>query len=164
MNAAELLVELSERGIRLVADGDRLRYHPRSALTLELLVDLKREKADLLNLLAPRSATPCVVQHVDAAQASEFYWSQISKADHSYLLGPRDYPPACAWCGGRMVHNPLCDELRQSWEPIVLFGKHLGRRVSEVPGDYLSWLVCHARIKGELREAIRRQLKFEKER
>ena len=53
MNAADLLLDLDRRGIRLEAQGDRLRYHPRSALTPELLARLKAHKADLLAMLRP---------------------------------------------------------------------------------------------------------------
>ena len=52
VNEAELLADLAVRGIRLEADGERLRYHPRSALTPKLLERLKAHKADLLALLA----------------------------------------------------------------------------------------------------------------
>ncbi len=54
VNAAELLVDLARRGIRLDADGERLRYHPRSALTAKLLERLKAYKAELLTLLRTR--------------------------------------------------------------------------------------------------------------
>jgi hypothetical protein len=57
MSADELLLELDQRGIRLEAAGDRLRYHPRTALPPELLARLKTLKGDVLALLG-RSATP----------------------------------------------------------------------------------------------------------
>lgn len=53
MNAAELLDDLTRLGIRFEADGERLRYYPRSALTPDLLDRLKASKADLLALLKP---------------------------------------------------------------------------------------------------------------
>ena len=53
MSAAELLLDLGRLGIRLEADGQRLRFHPRSALTPDLLERLKAHKADLLALLRP---------------------------------------------------------------------------------------------------------------
>jgi hypothetical protein len=57
MSADELLLELDQRGIRLEAAGDRLRYHPRTALPPELLARLRTHKGDVLALLG-RSATP----------------------------------------------------------------------------------------------------------
>lgn len=53
VSAAELLVDLARRGIRLEADGERLRYYPRSALTPDLLDRLKAYKVDLLAMLLP---------------------------------------------------------------------------------------------------------------
>jgi hypothetical protein len=53
MNAAELLLDLGRLGIRLEADGERLRYFPRSALTPDLLDRLKAHKAELLAVLRP---------------------------------------------------------------------------------------------------------------
>ena len=53
MSATELLSDLGLLGIRLEADGERLRYHPRSALTLDLVERLKAHKAELLTLLRP---------------------------------------------------------------------------------------------------------------
>jgi len=48
MSAAELLLDLGRLGIQLEADGERLRYFPRSALTPDLLDRLKANKAELL--------------------------------------------------------------------------------------------------------------------
>lgn len=48
MSAAEIVADLARRGIRLEADGERLRYFPRSALTPDLLDRLKAHKAELL--------------------------------------------------------------------------------------------------------------------
>ena len=49
--AADLLAELTRRGIEMVAQGDRLRYRPKSAMTLDLADRLKRHKPDLLAIL-----------------------------------------------------------------------------------------------------------------
>ncbi len=53
----ELLAELVRRGIRLRARGDRLRYHPRSAMTPALEVRVTAHKQELLELL---TATECM--------------------------------------------------------------------------------------------------------
>jgi hypothetical protein len=55
MSAAELLMDLGRQGIRLEADGERLRFHPRSALTPDLLGRLKAHKGELLTLLRDAS-------------------------------------------------------------------------------------------------------------
>lgn len=62
--AADLLAELRQRGIELVARGDRLRYRPRAAVTPDLAERLRAHKGALLTILAassdPGGATPAV--------------------------------------------------------------------------------------------------------
>src|SRR5262249_44641314 len=53
MSTTKLLVELAKLGIRLEVDGDRLRYHPRSAVTPALAERLKAHKNELLAILRP---------------------------------------------------------------------------------------------------------------
>ena len=60
-DAAELLAELARQGVELTAEGNSLRYHPRSAVTPELLGELRQHKSELLTLLSedPRGQTEC---------------------------------------------------------------------------------------------------------
>jgi hypothetical protein len=53
MSAVELFANLNRLGIQLMADGERLRYAPRSALTPDLIDRMKAHKAELLALLRP---------------------------------------------------------------------------------------------------------------
>ena len=99
--------------------------------------------------------------HVDraiaAVEETNDYWSCISAEDRAYLLGPREYPSPCLWCGGRLRHNPQC--VTWTWEPEMPFGKHKGKKVSDVPLDYLRWLAKNSvRLDEELRSAIERRL------
>ena len=55
-SAADLLAELDRLGIRLEADGQRLRYRPREKVTADLAGRMKMHKAELLALLAKRAA------------------------------------------------------------------------------------------------------------
>lgn len=48
MNNFELIAELGRLGIRLKADGDRLQFFPRSAVTPEMLDRLNAYKDELL--------------------------------------------------------------------------------------------------------------------
>lgn len=90
---------------------------------------------------------------------NEFYWANLSDRDRDYLLGPRNYPAPCPWCGGRLRHNRLCDALRASWGPLLPFGKHKGKPLPTVPRGYLEWLAgCADGIGGDLRDAIKFQL------
>jgi hypothetical protein len=53
MDAVEVLAELHRRGVELTADGGRLRFRPRVAVTQELRAAMAECKADLLRLLGP---------------------------------------------------------------------------------------------------------------
>ena len=59
MSASELLLDLGRLGVRLEVDGERLRFHPRSTVSPDLLSRLKTHKAELLAMLRPTpEATP----------------------------------------------------------------------------------------------------------
>ena len=96
------------------------------------------------------------------SDTTEFYFRNIYPRDAKHLLGPRSYPSPCPWCGGRLHHHELCRELRQSWEPVLSFGKHEGKSLSAVPVDYLQWLVKRSSIDVGLREAIESHLEVRK--
>ena len=51
MSARELLEELRESGVELVAEGDNLRYRAKEAVTADLLNCLRQNKSGLLALL-----------------------------------------------------------------------------------------------------------------
>jgi hypothetical protein len=55
-SAAELLAEVDALGIDLEAQGDRLRFRPREAVTPDLALRIKGLKANLLAALAIREA------------------------------------------------------------------------------------------------------------
>ena len=91
--------------------------------------------------------------------ANEFYWASVCSEDYRYLTAPRSFPSPCSWCGGRLRHHPCCDDLRAGWVPTMPFGKHKGRKLSDVPGDYLRWLLTRTdRISPDLKAAIQEQL------
>jgi TubC N-terminal docking domain len=52
LSAKALFAELRERGVEIMAEGELLRYRPRSAVTPELLDRLRTHKPTLLMLLA----------------------------------------------------------------------------------------------------------------
>ena len=81
------------------------------------------------------------------------WWSQISDIDRNYLLGSRNWPERCFWCSGHQHHDPLCDELRESWQPALPWGKSKGRPPSQVPPRYLAWFHRHCRNQ-DVKDAI----------
>jgi hypothetical protein len=74
MSVDELLDALGELGIEIKADGDRLRFRPRSALTPELECWLKVHKAELLAGL--RGEAPNLPMSLPEAQA---VWDALVK-------------------------------------------------------------------------------------
>jgi TubC N-terminal docking domain len=51
MLALQVLAEMQRKGVTVVAAGDRLRFHPASALTPELVDGLRENKAFILRTL-----------------------------------------------------------------------------------------------------------------
>lgn len=162
MSAELLLAKLVRRGVKLMPAGSRLRFHPRSALTPEDRAQLAEHKPELLRLLseAEDDGKRGTDADDDPDLANDWNWSAINDTDLAYLTGPRDYPPPCAWCGGRIVHNPLCDELRASWEVVMPHGKHRGQKLSTLSADYLLWLLGRSRVlPAELSDVVAAELK-----
>ncbi len=51
MNAAELLIDLTCRGVQIRVDKGRLAYSPRSAVDSAMIAEIKRNKTQLMKLL-----------------------------------------------------------------------------------------------------------------
>ena len=101
MSLAQLLLDLAARGIRLEASGDRLRFHPRSAVTPELIERLRDHKESLLAVLRGQEQSTLVGASAkgDADRATPgFEW--------------RESPTTCS-----------CHEPQRFWRSI--FGPHL---------------------------------------
>ena len=98
--AADLLAELTELGIELVASGDRLRYRPRSAVTPDLVERLRIHKAELLAILGQSEGRDGATggmgalrgEHTLSVDPGEFLpiWRQ-------HYIEP---PEPCPGCGG----------------------------------------------------------------
>lgn len=154
MNANNLLTDLTRLGILLEAQGDRLRYWPRSAVTPDLAKCMTSHKGELLAIL-----TGSEYRSELTTEANEQYWNFIDDADRNYLLAPRTWPSPCPWCGGRLRHSKACDDLRVDWEPVLPFGKFKGHRVDETPLEYLAWLARKKTdLPGDLRLAIEKRV------
>ena len=153
--ATDLLAHLSAIGVTVGVEGGRLWYKPRSAAPAELVVQMRSLKGELVEALGTKLTE--AVAPSDAE--NEFYWQQVKAEDQVYLLGPRNWPDPCVWCGGRLRHSSFCHDLQKSWESELTFGKHKGRRISDVPLDYLLWLRGNARsLDPDIRAAIERKL------
>ena len=99
MNAAELLTDLAERGIQAIPEGEHLRLRPRSALTPELIQELRTHKAELLVLLdgqlplaealpgGIREPQPLALAEICAMPLEEFAKARLRVVVHSKVLG-----------------------------------------------------------------------------
>ena len=87
MNADVLLADLRERGVVLVADGDRLRCRPKSLLTDDDLAALRVNKSAILYRLSiPRDLHRLVCY----ACRSRRFW----QSTYGAIICPRCHPPA----------------------------------------------------------------------
>ena len=172
MTPLALIEKLTFRGVEFRLDGDKLCFYPREQLTPQDVAMVRQHKAAIVNHLA-RWPTNGANTRVSPASFGgvggppnpqgpmiddEFWWSRLIDVDYRYLTSPRRYPAPCLWCGGRLAHNPLCDELRHAWQPVMPFGKHKGVPLPDVPRDYLVWAATGDRFDDELREAIQHHL------
>lgn len=81
MNSAELLARLSQCGVELVVDGDKLRYRaPKDALTPELRDALIEHKSDLLAHLRGQ------IKHESASETSQLLAWASELAEHGCEL------------------------------------------------------------------------------
>jgi uncharacterized protein (DUF3820 family) len=110
--------------------------------------------------LVDKPRPPTAASDVD--DINEYYWSQITEEDRDYLTGPRVYPSRCAWCYGRLAHSTQCWELRKSWGFEMPFGKHAGKPITEVPHDYLRWLLSRGELARDLQAAIEMELDIDR--
>ena len=84
---AVLIADLRARGVTLVADGERLRCRPRSALREEDLDVLKASKLEILSLLKDGQERPRVICY--SCKGSRF-WLSI----HGVVICGACHPPA----------------------------------------------------------------------
>ena len=84
MTASDIVSELHRRGVELVAAGDRLRFRPREAVSLELLAALARHKDEILAAL--QSGRPAT--------------------GYGQCPGPQKCAGCYAVSGGRFIHPP----------------------------------------------------------
>ena len=75
MKAAELLIELNRLGVKLVANGERLRFTPKEKVTPELLEKLKVSKQELLTILRRKTK----VAKINVLDAFEVWEAVIDK-------------------------------------------------------------------------------------
>jgi len=84
VTVTQLMVDLTRLGIRLEANGDRLRYSPRLAVTPELADRMKAHKDELLAIL---TADPVILE-----TRQQVYAQMVERVNKTYQGGPIDWP------------------------------------------------------------------------
>jgi len=114
------MADLARLGIKLEADGDRLRYSPRSAVTPELAKRMKAHKAELLALLLAGETPMTLAQAVKASVSADGKWHAVydnTRGEFDWINDafdshPEPVEPVCR------CHN------EQSWWQSI-YGDHL---------------------------------------
>jgi len=80
------------------------------------------------------------------------------QADYEYAVYPAPQPEREFYLGGGGPHyDPM--SLPRNRVPRMPWGKHRGKRVEQIPLDYLEWLRAKGiRLQGEIQQAIDRRL------
>ena len=125
MTAITLLNDLTRLQIQLMADGDRLRYAPRSAVTPVLVEQIEAHKGELLEILRYPTAGPAVALHETATAspaASEQLSGNPSTCDTTTESdfeppGPDGWPASCI-DPDELTPCPECDTL-ELWQSLA---------------------------------------------
>ena len=125
MTATTLIKDLARLGIQLKADGERLRYSPRSAVTPDLAAQMKYHKAGLLALLR----NPTDVPEIDPTNAAAVWQAALDRLEGSAPHcdpatepdfgppGPDGWPASCI-DPDELTPCPECDTL-ELWQSLA---------------------------------------------
>lgn len=91
MTVTQLMADLTRLGIRLEAEGNRLRYWPRSAVTTDLAQRMKARKGELLAILRHDTEAPAI----DLTDAMAVWQAALDRLEtpSRYAEGVVDYTP-----------------------------------------------------------------------
>jgi hypothetical protein len=118
--ASRLIADLARLGIKLEADGDRLRYSPRSALTPDLAKLMKAHKSELLAMLRAGQTPLSLALVVLASVPAEGNWHKvwdITHGEYDWIDGAFDAYP------GPIGQVCRCHNEQRWWRSI--YGDHL---------------------------------------
>ncbi len=115
MSAAQLMNELAQRGIRIEASGDRLRYSPRSAVTPDLADRMKAHKGELLTILRSMSVdigdcTACGEKLLEKPTFDGFLNLECPSCDRCFGCRPATAEVAARFATRSSKAIQVCDE------------------------------------------------------
>ena len=124
--AADLLIDLTRRGIELVPCGDWLRYRPRSAMTPDLAERLRAHKAELLAILG------------HAGGRGECDWPErAGRVRHGSGLAPWGAAPRPGEC-------PRCRSI--GFRDVPIHNGQSVRRDCAACGRFIAFVVWYGRL------------------
>lgn len=116
MNTAELLDEVTRRGIKLKPDGDALCYTaPKDVLTSELMAKLKAHKTELLDILRKPGAE-VLAQAIQIRRIREQgeippHYTAVTVCVYCgpvpIFAGVAERVLGCPWCFNRLAGRPV---------------------------------------------------------
>jgi hypothetical protein len=108
-NVADLLAKLDALGIQLEADGERLRFRPREAVTADLAARMKAHKGELRALLATRKTAGRLLEVVTTWRADwRDQWEE--RAAIVEYDGNMPRPPAEDWAFHLLLSAVLAEQ------------------------------------------------------
>ncbi len=115
VNAAKLMADLAQRGIRIEAHGDRLWYSPRSALTPDLTDRMKAHKGELLAILSENSVhlgacTHCGGKLLEIPTFDGFLNLECPSCDRCFRCRPSTEEVAIRFATQSSQSIQVCDE------------------------------------------------------
>ena len=112
MSAAQLMTDLAQFGIRIEAQGDRLRYSPRSAVTPDLARRMKAHKGELLAILRPEADAPTI----DLTDAMAVWQAALDRLEGDPLFPP-DVMEALRAADAQWADDPEAGEAIEVIDP-----------------------------------------------
>lgn len=109
MDVSDLLGELSRRGVRLVTDGEHLRFKPREAVTMELLEELRQHKGDIITQLRPHQKAKAPPRYQNPPECSNSF------TPHSEHEFPWECDPNSCYCFQQYGYPHFCQGAPCRW-------------------------------------------------
>ena len=107
------MTDLAQFGIRIEAQGDRLRYSPRSAVTPDLARRMKAHKGELLAILRPEADAPTI----DLTDAMAVWQAALDRLEGDPLFPP-DVMEAMRAADAQWADDPEAGETDEAIEVI----------------------------------------------
>lgn len=138
----ELLAECVALDIQLLptGDGGLTIESSRDDLTPDLVRRLREHKTEILAI--QRDVVVSDSNNDEDLEVVDIDWfKHIDDRDRRQLLGPREYPNPCRYCGCRSRHWSRCPTRFDDELTTVAQGQFRGRRLDDCPTSFLHQLV-----------------------